>query len=207
MIKAIFTDFDGVIRHWENQLISRVELKNGLTQGYLFQAAFADELLMPTIRGLQTHADWVQKIETVLCNKVGREVSRELIEAWSQTSYTVDRELVDNFKTIFPDSKLVLVTNATDRLSSDLNSSGLIDKFDAIVNSSDIGYAKPDKGFYERGLDLVRLRPEDVVFIDDSLQNIQAAVTFGLASIHFLDRQLAMLELKRLREINDETGC
>lgn len=47
------------------------------------------------------------------------------------------------------------------------------------------GYAKPEKECYEILLNKYSLLPEECLFIDDSLANVQVAESLGIKSIHF----------------------
>jgi putative hydrolase of the HAD superfamily len=196
MFKALFTDLDGVIRHWDNQRIHSVEETHGLSKGFLFQYAFSDDLLTPTITGLQGHDEWFQQVEAGLRKKTNKNVARQLMAAWSEATYSIDYELLSEYRRVLPAEKLVLVTNATDRLSSDLNASCLHNSFDVVVNSSEIGYAKPDPRFYERALEIVDIPPSSILFIDDSLKNVQIAIEYGFEAIHFSNRPKALCDLQ-----------
>ena len=57
---------------------------------------------------------------------------------------------------------------------------------DAIV-SGDEGVIKPDRRIYEIVLERTGLAPADLLFIDDSARNIQAAVDIGFHVHHFTD--------------------
>lgn len=71
-----------------------------------------------------------------------------------------------------------LLTNATDRLSDDLLKLGLHDSFDFIFNSSEIGSSKPDSLVFEHVDERLGL-PASVLFLDDSVANVEAAGRHG----------------------------
>ena len=58
--------------------------------------------------------------------------------------------------------------------------------FDGRVVSGEEKTRKPFPEFYQRLLDRYNVRPEEALFIDDSLRNIKAAEELGIKSIHFL---------------------
>ena len=105
-------------------------------------------------------------------------------------------ELLLEIKQMFPGVSMVLVTNATDQLTEDLEKYGLSDQFDLIVNSFDIGFAKPDVKFYEHAHNLAKTKKEGCIFIDDSLQHVEVARAYGFKGIHFVNRQQALFELR-----------
>lgn len=80
----------------------------------------------------------------------------------------------------------MLLTNATDRLEEDLKKAGIFSKFSQIFNSSTIGMAKPSADLFKHVADRIGLRPKEVIFIDDSKQNVAAAGEMGFAAVHFV---------------------
>ncbi|MGI4021794.1 MAG: HAD family hydrolase [Janthinobacterium lividum] len=57
--------------------------------------------------------------------------------------------------------------------------------FDGIVMSGDEGIRKPEAAFFQILFDRYEVKPEDAVFIDDNLRNIEAARKLGIQSIRF----------------------
>jgi putative hydrolase of the HAD superfamily len=64
------------------------------------------------------------------------------------------------------------------------------------VISADIGLIKPDSEIYDHLLDKFKLKAEETIFIDDSRENIKAALKKGLRVIHFTDAESLKEELK-----------
>lgn len=65
---------------------------------------------------------------------------------------------------------------------------GLFDflgEFDHAVISGHVGVVKPDPRIYQILFERVGRRPEELLFVDDQLKNIEAARALGMASIHF----------------------
>lgn len=180
----ILIDFDGVIRHWQSGAIEKVENRLGLPNGTLFSVAFSESLLLPTITGQQSHTCWTQKVRDQLSKKFDSAIGEELIEAWENTIGIIDRDFINSIRSNSPNSKLVLVTNATDKLSQDIYDSNLSESFDFIINSSVVMVAKPDAAFFARSIELLGCRFGDCVFIDDTLKNVQAAKELGILSLH-----------------------
>lgn len=56
--------------------------------------------------------------------------------------------------------------------------------FEGIVVSWEIKLIKPDPAIYEHITETYELRPEETVFVDDTLENIEAAREFGLEALH-----------------------
>jgi putative hydrolase of the HAD superfamily len=56
--------------------------------------------------------------------------------------------------------------------------------FDVYVNSALVKLAKPDPAIYQLALQRLGVRPEQAIFIDDNLLNVQAAAQLGIHAIH-----------------------
>lgn len=179
----ILIDFDGVIRHWHSDAVEIVENRLALPAGTVFSVAFSEPLLVPTITGQQSHTDWVAQVHEQLSTKLGAAAGVALVEAWEKNTASIDYGFSASIRSIAPKSKLVLVTNATDRLSHDIRESHLSKAFDLIVNSSVIGFAKPESAFFRKSIELIGCNFSDRVFIDDTLKNVNAAREFGIHSL------------------------
>lgn len=70
------------------------------------------------------------------------------------------------------------------------------DYFDGRVISAEIGMIKPEAEIYDYLLEKFNLEAEATLFIDDSKQNIKAALTKGIRVIHFKDAASLAEELK-----------
>ncbi|MFN4191268.1 MAG: HAD family hydrolase [Pseudothermotoga sp.] len=63
--------------------------------------------------------------------------------------------------------------------------------FDGIVISSHVNQIKPDEEIFKILIHRYDVRPERSIFIDDKLENVQAAIRLGFTVIHLTDhRQL-----------------
>lgn len=57
---------------------------------------------------------------------------------------------------------------------------------------------KPMPEIYQLLIDRYDLKPEECVFMDDTLVNLEGAERFGIHTIHFHDREQAVMELRKL---------
>jgi len=71
--------------------------------------------------------------------------------------------------------------------------------FKDIVVSGEIGIVKPDKKIYKYAIDRFKIKQtETVVFIDDRLENIEAATALGIKGIHYKNPQQLHSALENL---------
>jgi len=101
--------------------------------------------------------------------------------------------ILELYKKYFPSSYLVLTTNATSRLNEDLEKDNMLSFFDFIYNSSRIGVAKPQKEYYLRIKEDLNFAYDEVIYIDDSMKNVEAARSLGIKSHYF--KELDSLEV------------
>jgi 2-haloacid dehalogenase len=60
-----------------------------------------------------------------------------------------------------------------------------LNDFDHAVISGHVGAAKPDPRIFEILFEHVGKPPQELVFVDDSLNNVEVARALGMPSIHF----------------------
>jgi 2-haloacid dehalogenase len=70
-------------------------------------------------------------------------------------------------------------------------------EFDHAVISGHVGVVKPDPRIFQILFERSGRRPEELVFVDDQLKNIEAARSLGMPSIHYLDGVDLEKELSR----------
>ncbi len=63
---------------------------------------------------------------------------------------------------------------------------GLARHFDGMLYSAALGALKPDRAFYARVQARLPVRvPDEVIFLDDALANVEAATAFGWRATQF----------------------
>ncbi len=92
---------------------------------------------------------------------------------------------------------LAVLSNAPRGLSSWLKRWGVLDLFDAVFCSAEEGVRKPWKEAYELVLDRLKVHPHDVLFIDDTQENVAAATALGMVSHLYRDSIGLRLFLKK----------
>ena len=71
--------------------------------------------------------------------------------------------------------------------------------FDGILVSGKEKLIKPDEKIFERMMEKFNLKPENCLFIDDNLKNVEASRAFGIQTIHFInpeDLKEKLVEMK-----------
>jgi putative hydrolase of the HAD superfamily len=70
--------------------------------------------------------------------------------------------------------------------------------FDAVVISSEVRLRKPDPEIFRRALELLELRAEECVFVDDIAHNVEAAQDLGIIGIHHVEVESTVAEVEGL---------
>jgi len=63
----------------------------------------------------------------------------------------------------------------------------LDDLFEEVVDSSHVGLRKPERAIYELTCTRMGIRADEAVFVDDNLDNVEAARAYGMQAVHFGD--------------------
>ena len=184
--KAILVDFDGVLRQWPDSDIS-IESKYGLLPGSIREAAFEPFLLNQAIRGTITDEKWRAQIADNLQKAQPDSDVASAIKEWSAGTGKINAEVLSLLTSCKPNSEILLLTNATSRLSEDLEISGLDNWFSEVLNSSDLGSVKPEPEIFQAAVEACNCKLDEIVYIDDSQPNTQAATNAGIFSHHYTD--------------------
>lgn len=80
---------------------------------------------------------------------------------------------------------VALLSNHSIDLADELVHLGIAELFDPLVVSAQIGVMKPDPHAYQIVLDGLGYPPQKTVFVDDRLDNVQAAQAIGMHAVHF----------------------
>ena len=69
--------------------------------------------------------------------------------------------------------------------------------FELVVDSGFVGMRKPDPRIYELTVArLAGINPDDCLFVDDLLVNVEAAQAIGMAAVHFRSNEQAIAEIR-----------
>ncbi len=72
--------------------------------------------------------------------------------------------------------------------------------FQYSIFSYEVGLKKPDKRIYEKILSLMKVEAGEAIFVDDFLENIEAANAVGIHGVHFTTTEQAMADVLTLLE-------
>ncbi len=179
--QALLIDLDGVLRRWDPAPMIAVELKYGLQPAALLEVSMAWDLYRPAVAGELTDAEWMELVANRL--PIDPQAAKAAVAEWQSYRGEVDPEALAFVREVRAAGRPVaLGTNATDRLRGDLETLGLADEFDVVVNSSEQKTHKPAPEFFQRACQLLQVVPKYVLFVDDDDRAIRGARSAGLAA-------------------------
>jgi len=184
-LRALLIDLDGVVRLWSPGNDRRAEEAAGLPAGAIRRAAFTPELLQPAITGRVPDPEWRRRVAERLRADFPAADADLAVRLWSESVGEVDAEVLGIVRACRGGRRVVLVTNATTRLPDDLRRLGLAEAWDAVVNSAEVGAAKPDTRAFAAALRAAAVDAAEALFVDDSTENVAAAEALGIpAHVH-----------------------
>ncbi len=71
-------------------------------------------------------------------------------------------------------------------------------EFGVYVNSAYVGLRKPDPAIFHLTLDQLDVAPQQAIFLDDNLRNVDAARELGIHTVQFVDPATSLAELEAL---------
>jgi putative hydrolase of the HAD superfamily len=178
-IRAVLFDLDGVVRHFDPENVARTERAHELEPGSIEAIAFAPHRLEQVTTGRISRCEWVERIGVELGND-------EAAEAWGSQPFYVDEEVLDLVDELRANGiRTAILTNGTDTIPAEVASLNLGSHFEAVFNSAEIGWTKPDVRAFQHVLDAMQLAPHEVFFTDDSVGKLAGAETLGMPTHHF----------------------
>lgn len=185
MQPTLLVDFDGVIRDWP-KAYDALEVEHRLPVGSIMAVAFERQRLQRVVTGRVSDDLWRQEVAEELGRLHPGASAAEAVAAWSESAGTLNAEVLAAVAGARSKCQLVLITNGTSRLPRDLTRLGLDQTFDKVINSSEIGFAKPDVEMFRHALALAGSEPHSTFFVDDSKSHVLGAMSLGITSHHYV---------------------
>jgi putative hydrolase of the HAD superfamily len=184
MTKAIIFDFGRVISAPKpSSLFRSYEDELGLEPGTINSIMFDSQAWQDALVGRKTVEEFWHEIGPELGLNSVKEVDA------FRHRYRADEEInegvLDLISRLHGNYKLAVLSNAPPGLAHWLADWKLLNFFEVVFCSGDEGIAKPDPTAFELTLERLRLKPDEVVFIDDTLEHVEASRKMGLHGILF----------------------
>ena len=210
---SVFWDFGGVITSSPFEAFSNFELNNNLPKDFIRKVNSTNHKFNAWAQLEQSKIN-LEEFDVLFkkeSKSLGYEVSGGQILNLLQGE--IRPEMVNALEKLKKENfTLACLTNNFN--SGDKNQSALDDineertkimnNFDYIIESKELGIRKPDVEFYLKALEISGADPKKTIFLDDLGINLKPAKELGMTTIKVLDSDQALKELSNLVGINFE---
>jgi len=196
-IKAVISDVGGVlIRTADRSALCRWEARLGLEDGELTHEIFQSPASWRASIGLATGADvWMELacLYRLHANEV-QELAQDVF-----TAETIDEEMAAFVGSLRPRYKTALLSNAWPEARASLEKRrGLDAVTDMLILSCEERLMKPDTRIYQLAAERLGVAPEEALFVDDYLPNVEGACDAGMQALHHTTREATLRKLADL---------
>ena len=164
MIKVIAFDLVGVLVREKDIELTEEEAK--------FERLFGPNL-----------SDSEYLIEARKINPKDVVVMRTTVNLLNNLYEVKDPTLLGRLRETYPDKKIIIATNHLSRIWNYIGEALGVLNLDKVYISADIHKIKPTKEYYEHIINDMKIKPEEILFLDDNQENIDGAIACGLNTI------------------------
>lgn len=197
-IKAIVFDFGGVIELSEGgHLLKDIAEAINISPG-----DFKEEYFKHNHLSNVENLDWEDMILKVVSVFDESEETKDkvlVIINEYQSQRKINVELVDLFPKLRQQGfKIAIFSNHTTKLRNKLKENGILDLVDEVVVSGEIGFQKPHKEAFDCLFELLKVLPQEVIFIDDAPKSLEKAEEIGYIPVLFKNNEQLNADLRKL---------
>ena len=200
MIKAIAFDYGGVIRLNGGNLLGEVcdYLNIGIEE---WQEQYYKLNYLANVENKSFPEVFTLVASRFNDSKETKNNIIKIVKENSSQSY-LNKGLIDIVKILKNKNyKIALLSNNSLDLKDRLIKDGIIDLFDSVIISAEVGYQKPDPEIFNILFFNLNLTPREVVFIDDSSRSLEGSRKIGYTPILFKDNQTLKKDLYEILQI------
>ena len=205
-IEAVLFDFGGVLAGSPFEAFARYEHDHDLPEGFIrgLNAANHHDNAWARLERNELDFDaFCDAFEAEAQAAGGRVDTRAL---FATIGGAVRPEMLEAVRRCRGRFKTALLTNnfvsPSAGLGEGIATGGLLELFDVVVASTEVGMRKPDPRFYELACSLLEVAPEQAVFLDDLGMNLKPARAMGMVTIKVEDPATAIAELEEVLGID-----
>ncbi|MBI2631086.1 HAD-IA family hydrolase [Candidatus Nomurabacteria bacterium] len=183
MIKVVIFDADEVLVHGKRRFSVTLAEKHDISLettlpffiGPFQECLIGDKDLKETVAPYLEKWGWDKGVDA-------------LLDYWFKLESEIDAELVQYIKELRGKGILCFLAtnNEKYRFQYMMDKMGLVNVFDKTYASAHLGHKKPDQKFFSKIFqELVNVQKSEILFVDDSRENIQGAEDFGIHAEHY----------------------
>lgn len=177
MISVIAFDYGGVIEIPEKNLVNELSRLLNVRKEEWLKAYFSlnhlcntgkstwEEVIALTAKQLGASEETLLIVKNILDQDV--------------TDRKINSELIDIIKKLKTNYKIALLSNYSIELRNRLKEQQIIDLFDELIISGEVGFQKPQPEFFSLLFSKMNILPSDLIFIDDTKRSLEGAESIG----------------------------
>ncbi|OGX10593.1 MAG: hypothetical protein A2Y42_03295 [Omnitrophica WOR_2 bacterium GWB2_45_9] len=185
-IKAVIFDLGNVLIGFDHTIAVKKILKHTPKKSRdIYDLFFDSDLTQEFEKGKTGTLEFFQQVQTALELKISY---GEFLPIWNEIFFSKPES--ENFVgSLNSGIKLALLSNINqlhyEYIREEFSSTIGLFEPDKIIPSFRTGFIKPDKEIYDLALKALDVPRESVVYVDDRLDLIEAALSYGIKSIQF----------------------
>ena len=183
MAKTIIFDLGGVLVHLDwDQVCAPLARLSGLSYDTVMKEVRNGPVVEASMLGELTP----QGFHRALCAKIHADIAFDpFTDIWNGL-LSADEDMASLVAGLASEHRLVLASN-TDaaHFAHCRKNFDVLRPFGRFFLSYEMGLLKPDPAYFHHVLDSLQTAPDDCIFIDDRLENVQSARTTGMNALVF----------------------
>jgi len=201
MIKAIAFDYGGVIKINEKDPISEIVDYLKISKEDWRKEYFSLNYLFNT-----NQKSYNEMILQVISKFTDKEEDKNYILNILNTNYNdskLNTGLIEIIKSLkLQKFKIALLSNNSIDLRNILSSDGIIQLFDEIIISAEVGFQKPQPEIFKILFSKLNLNANEVMFVDDTPKSLEGARDIGYVPVLYTNNEELKLNLSSILKIN-----
>lgn len=195
MIKAIVFDMGGVIIHFdENKYYEYLSKKYNVDENKI------TNIMIPLINKFDRGDITLGVLLDSISKNIGIKIPRKSWNYVFDTDATIDWQMISLIKSLSKNYKIYMLTNVNRSRYFRTNTMLKINNklFNKKFISCYLHMTKPDRKIYQYVLAKTNLMPNEIIFIDDLIENVNGAREVGINSIVFRGYTDLVSKLERI---------
>ena len=195
MIKAIVFDMGGVIIHFdENKYYEYLSKKYNVDENKI------TNIMIPLINKFDRGDITLGVLLDSVSKNIGIKIPRKSWNYVFDTDATIDWQMISLIKSLSKNYKIYMLTNVNRSRYFRTNTMLKINNklFNKKFISCYLHMTKPDRKIYQYVIAKTNLMPNEIIFIDDLIENVNGAREIGINSIVFRGYRDLVSKLERI---------
>lgn len=193
-MKNLMFDLGGVIMQIERQRAVDALREIGLEDANEMLGEYGQKgIFLELELGNVTPAQWRDELRKHIKGEV---TDKQIDDAFGKFLVGIPVERLRELEELHKEHKLYLLSNTNKVMWDGI----ILDEFrkdghdisyyfDDVIPSFEVHCYKPDAEIFEKACEKFNIKPEDTIFFDDSLANVEAARKLGFGGVHVVDER------------------